>query len=507
LKILKKKPSTSKSLLTAKDSSYPTVAIVGASETGKSTIFRLLQQAYNKGSLPLSQEKRESYGKILFKQYRSFIKALVASHPWDSNCIRLRELVGSSELEPQNMATIGSLLSDGEFQKVMMEYFESRVNDMDHIIRNNMKFFLMNAAEILSRKDSFIKDEELLRLYVRTYEFEESELEGSTEDGTSSIHLVDFAGLTPERKRWPYGTTPKLILFCVSLTEYDQVLQEDETSSRLQESMDLFAEVLNAPWGIGVSFLCLFTKYDLLQSKVKVSPPNFPGCVGNSADEVAAYIVDKYQQLFHQITGGFAGRLKTIVVDSFSTQQLPRLISQILRARLPAAPATHAPSTTVTPSSATTTSSTSSTLTTTPNGGNTTPDTSRGSICSPFQARKSFSKDTMAQLLHRLVRLQGAKGNWEHTEELLTIMGVSSTALQTLVTMIKRVVLSSASSETLSIACTLVAIAFLEKAFNNEETRLVREKGTSYVKERINASSSLQALHRCAEDVLKAKYT
>ena len=113
----------------------------------------------------------------------------------------------------------------------------------------------------------------------------------------------------------------------------------------------------------------------------------------------------------------------------------------------------------------------------------------------------------MAQLLHRLIRLQGAKGNWEQTDELLTIMGVSSTSLQTLITMIKRVVLPSSAAETLSLASTLVAIAFLEKAFNNEETQLVREKATNYVKERINASSSLQALHRCAEDVLKVKYT
>jgi hypothetical protein len=46
------------------------------------------------------------------------------------------------------------------------------------------------------------------------------------------------------------------IIFCVALSEYDQVLYEDESTNRMHESLRLFDSICNNKWF--VSFLKIF---------------------------------------------------------------------------------------------------------------------------------------------------------------------------------------------------------------------------------------------------------
>jgi guanine nucleotide-binding protein subunit alpha len=59
--------------------------------------------------------------------------------------------------------------------------------------------------------------------------------------GYHSIHLFDVGGQRSERKNWIHcfeGVTA--IIFCVALSEYDQVLPEEKQQNRMIESLNIF---------------------------------------------------------------------------------------------------------------------------------------------------------------------------------------------------------------------------------------------------------------------------
>lgn len=62
-----------------------------------------------------------------------------------------------------------------------------------------------------------------------------------------SIHLFDVGGQRSERKKWIHCfEAVTSIIFCVAISEYDQVLLEDGTQNRLEESIVLFDSIVNS---------------------------------------------------------------------------------------------------------------------------------------------------------------------------------------------------------------------------------------------------------------------
>uniref|UniRef100_A0A1I8FA40 Guanine nucleotide-binding protein G(I) subunit alpha n=1 Tax=Macrostomum lignano TaxID=282301 RepID=A0A1I8FA40_9PLAT len=62
------------------------------------------------------------------------------------------------------------------------------------------------------------------------------------------------------------------IIFCVAMSEYDQVLHEDETTNRMQESLKLFDSICNNKWFTETSIILFLNKKDLFEEKIKKSP-------------------------------------------------------------------------------------------------------------------------------------------------------------------------------------------------------------------------------------------
>lgn len=102
------------------------------------------------------------------------------------------------------------------------------------------------------------------------------------------------------------------IIFCVALSEYDQVLYEDESTNRMHESLRLFDSICNNKWFVSLigvlrkkkrrenSFRFVYTgiilflnKKDLFEEKIKRSPLTlcFREYTGpNEYDPAAEYI-------------------------------------------------------------------------------------------------------------------------------------------------------------------------------------------------------------------------
>jgi GTPase SAR1 family protein len=111
--------------------------------------------------------------------------------------------------------------------------------------------------------------------------------------------VVDVGGQRNERRKWIHCFQEvKAILFCVALSEYDLVLEEDPAVNRMHESLSLFADVLKMEWFNKSSIILFLNKMDLFKDKIQRSDirvcfPNYDG--GTDYDKGVTYIREKFK--------------------------------------------------------------------------------------------------------------------------------------------------------------------------------------------------------------------
>lgn len=116
-----------------------------------------------------------------------------------------------------------------------------------------------------------------------------------------NIHMYDVGGQRSERKKWIHCfDNVTLIIFCVALSEYDQVLLEENSQNRLEESLTLFDSVVNSRWFSRTSIVLFMNKIDVFADKLPYSPlenyfPDYNG--GNNINKAAKYILWRFTQV------------------------------------------------------------------------------------------------------------------------------------------------------------------------------------------------------------------
>ena len=119
--------------------------------------------------------------------------------------------------------------------------------------------------------------------------------------GQLSIHMFDVGGQRSERKKWIHCfENVTSIIFCVALSEYDQVLLEESNQNRMMESLVLFDSVVNSRWFMRTSIILFLNKVDLFKGKLERSPlgsyfPDYSG--GNDVNRAAKYLLWRFNQV------------------------------------------------------------------------------------------------------------------------------------------------------------------------------------------------------------------
>jgi len=100
-------------------------------------------------------------------------------------------------------------------------------------------------------------DQDILRSRVKTTGITET----TFRVGELTYRLFDVGGQRSERKKWIHCfENVTALVFLVALSEYDQMLYEDESVNRMQEALTLFDSICNSRWFVKTSivrcFLC-----------------------------------------------------------------------------------------------------------------------------------------------------------------------------------------------------------------------------------------------------------
>lgn len=128
-------------------------------------------------------------------------------------------------------------------------------------------YFLDNVCRIASR-DYDPTDDDVLHARLRTVGVTEEVFCVRSRPPSVKFRVFDFGGARTQRAMWhSFFEDATAIIFVAPISAFDEVLDEDGTSC-LQDSLDLFAKILCTRLLAKVSIVLLLNKADVLQKKL-----------------------------------------------------------------------------------------------------------------------------------------------------------------------------------------------------------------------------------------------
>jgi len=162
---------------------------------------------------------------------------------------------------------------------------------------NDSAVYYFKEIERMADPNYLPTDQDILRSRVKTTGITETMFRV----GELTYRLFDVGGQRSERKKWIHCfENVTALVFLVSLSEYDQMLYEDESVNRMQEALTLFDSICNSRWFVKTSIILFLNKIDLFADKLPHSPlgdyfPDYTG--GDNYDLACEYLLHRFVSL------------------------------------------------------------------------------------------------------------------------------------------------------------------------------------------------------------------
>ncbi|KAL0478133.1 heterotrimeric G-protein alpha subunit [Acrasis kona] len=278
------------------------VLLLGAGESGKSTIFKQMKIIHERGYTP---EELKDFRFIIYANIIKSIKALVDQ----IGHFQLSIADESNRIRAQKFAEL-----EDDFVIYVQKIWSTEMgNDVEHLWndpaiktaferRNEFQLddstqYYMNSLSRICAPDYLPTEEDVLWARVKTTGI--IEVRCSIRD--KFIRLVDVGGQRNERKKWiNCFEDVDALIFVVSLAEYDLKCYEDNETPRMKESMELFAETINSKYFYNTPIVLFLNKTDLFREKLpnshlSVMFPDYNGPM--DYDSAYNFIKSQYEAL------------------------------------------------------------------------------------------------------------------------------------------------------------------------------------------------------------------
>ncbi|XP_075899792.1 guanine nucleotide-binding protein subunit alpha-14-like [Nelusetta ayraudi] len=273
--------------------------LLGTGESGKSTFIKQMRIIHGKG---YSDADRKGFTRLVFQNIVTSIQSLIAAMKTlridfvaEENIQRAQRLEQIeadqlTTLEPWQADAIKLVWSDHGIQSCYERRREFQLSD-------SSKYYLSDLERI-SAASYIPSQQDILRVRVATtgiveYPFDLQNV---------VFRMVDVGGQRSERRKWIHCfENITSVIYLAAISEYDQVLFENENDNRLQESLALFKTILASPWFEKSSTILFLNKKDLLEEKIMRShvATYFPAFTGPQCNAEAAkkFFLQLYKNL------------------------------------------------------------------------------------------------------------------------------------------------------------------------------------------------------------------
>ncbi|CAJ0586065.1 unnamed protein product, partial [Mesorhabditis spiculigera] len=274
--------------------------LLGAGECGKSTVLKQMRILHDHGFT--EEEALQQKGVVYNNTVQAMATVLRAlpqlslqfsdpAREADARIVLdvLKAGQESEPFSPELAKALKALWSDKTVRDAC-----NRGNEFQ--LTESAPYFLDNLERI-SMPDYKPSEQDILLSRIKTTGIVEVKFQMKNVD----FRVFDVGGQRSERKKWIHCFEDvNAIIFIAAISEYDQVLFEDETTNRMIESMRLFESICNSRWFINTSMILFLNKKDLFAEKIqrtsiKIAFPEYKG--GQNYDEAVAYIEEKFEAL------------------------------------------------------------------------------------------------------------------------------------------------------------------------------------------------------------------
>jgi len=120
---------------------------------------------------------------------------------------------------------------------------------------------------------------------------------------TTKYEFIDVGGQQNERKKWKQCfKEADILLYIVSLSDFDEVIWEDQSLNRMKESLQCFDQTVNTDYFKDTPIIVVFNKEDILVEKIQKKDTlkeNFPDYEGGQQPPLALeFIQNCFLNLF-----------------------------------------------------------------------------------------------------------------------------------------------------------------------------------------------------------------
>ncbi|KAI7871898.1 heterotrimeric G-protein alpha subunit, GPA3-like protein [Spinellus fusiger] len=274
------------------------ILLLGSGESGKSTIVKQMKIIHQNG---FSSEELTTWRSIVYKNIIRSMLAIVQAmemfeyqYQWSDNKHHAKQILGygvdaSQPLESEIVHSIQSLWEDPAVLRMINE------KGSQFYMMDTASYFF-NEMDRIGAREYQPTTQDVLCARLKTSGI----LETRFRMAKMNIHMFDVGGQRSERKKWIHcfeGVTA--IIFCVALSEYDQVLLEECTQNRMVESLQLFDSIVNSRWFLRTAIVLFLNKIDVFESKLQYSPlrqyfTDYKG--GSDPSKAAKFILRKFDR-------------------------------------------------------------------------------------------------------------------------------------------------------------------------------------------------------------------
>merc|ERR1719198_2453117 len=294
---------------TDEDTRKVKLLLLGAGESGKSTIFKQMKILYGDNSL--SQEDMNLLRSIIFNNIITTMQTiceycetfeLMDQLKATEEFKKIVDMDENDELTDEHGQIIATLWDDAGIKATW-----ARRGDFQ--IVESMKYYFKNILRIAS--DTYMNKDEYSA--KEQYDYQQDALyarvrtsgivtEAYNIDG-HKFEMYDVGGQRNERRKWIHCfENVTCVIFVAAISEYNQKLFEDATTNRMLEALEIFEEVNNNKFFHNASMILFLNKRDLFMEKIKkfdiADTPAFSDYTGGlNYDNGRKYFLNKFLEL------------------------------------------------------------------------------------------------------------------------------------------------------------------------------------------------------------------
>jgi len=240
--------------------------LLGAGDSGKSTIAKQMKIIHLNG---FSNEERKTFIPLIHSNVLNSILTLIDATVQYSTPLRPENIAKADQLRIQHPLSMQQLQPE-EFPLVADLWGYPAVQSV--FPKGNLFQLSDSASYFLSDVKRFAQpnyvptDEDILRVRVKTTGISEIDF---TVAG-NRFKMIDVGGQRSERRKWIHCFEDvTALIFCVSLSEYDQKLVENTFVNRMHESLRLFQDTCTCRFLAETPIILFFNKKDLFEKKIQ----------------------------------------------------------------------------------------------------------------------------------------------------------------------------------------------------------------------------------------------